>query len=345
MSQVASIARTFLDPLEGRTPSEEQTARQVCAGFQELLGCSLVVLCTHDPVTDLPGRVFRGEGELQVPTPLQHRFARAFCARDLQPEDSLSVTALRQRPGGADAYGMARRRGVSELHARLPLPLRMLGLRDELRVLLQDEAGLWATVAVARRSGDFDEEDLGAVAELAALATRCLRRAAQRAWVHSESGDQSGPGLVLLGEIGQVLELDARAAELLGDLGQDHLHLWTRALLLREASGEEATMTIAGPQGGLSVRLSNLAGERVAIVQPAQGRDYAERILRGLPLTPREREVVRGVCRGWDNRRVAFELDMADATVKVHLRRVYAKVGVSGRQELAEYVLRGLPEG
>ncbi len=45
------------------------------------------------------------------------------------------------------------------------------------------------------------------------------------------------------------------------------------------------------------------------------------------------------MCAGWDTRRIAFELDVADATVTKHMRGIYDKLGVASRQELLAYLL------
>jgi DNA-binding NarL/FixJ family response regulator len=52
-------------------------------------------------------------------------------------------------------------------------------------------------------------------------------------------------------------------------------------------------------------------------------------------LTPREREVVRCVCRGLRNREIGEVLGITSGTVKVHLMHVFEKTGVKDRFELA----------
>lgn len=48
-------------------------------------------------------------------------------------------------------------------------------------------------------------------------------------------------------------------------------------------------------------------------------------------LNPREREVLRYVARGWDNRRIGEHLRICEQTVKNRLRSVYRKLGVPDR--------------
>jgi len=50
-------------------------------------------------------------------------------------------------------------------------------------------------------------------------------------------------------------------------------------------------------------------------------------------LSPRERDVLRGVAAGRTNRALATELGVGEETVKTLLSRVYAKLGVSRRAE------------
>ncbi|GEL25669.1 hypothetical protein PSU4_46230 [Pseudonocardia sulfidoxydans NBRC 16205] len=57
-----------------------------------------------------------------------------------------------------------------------------------------------------------------------------------------------------------------------------------------------------------------------------------------LALTPTERRVVDRVGRGGSVRRIAEDLGLSPHTVTTHLRHVYAKLGISSRSELAEWV-------
>jgi two-component system nitrate/nitrite response regulator NarP len=54
-------------------------------------------------------------------------------------------------------------------------------------------------------------------------------------------------------------------------------------------------------------------------------------------LSARERAVVGLVAQGLRNKEIAAELNITEGTVKVYLHRIYEKVGVSNRTELALY--------
>ena len=72
-----------------------------------------------------------------------------------------------------------------------------------------------------------------------------------------------------------------------------------------------------------ATRSGGSAKNRLAVADPAK-------------LSQREREVAVLVVSGMGSARVAAELGIAVNTVNAHLQRIYGKLGVSRRQELAE---------
>jgi two-component system nitrate/nitrite response regulator NarL len=60
-------------------------------------------------------------------------------------------------------------------------------------------------------------------------------------------------------------------------------------------------------------------------------------------LTAREIEIVQMLVRGLRNKEVAAELGISEGTVKVHLHKVYEKLGVDGRVELVLWAQAHLP--
>jgi DNA-binding CsgD family transcriptional regulator len=50
-----------------------------------------------------------------------------------------------------------------------------------------------------------------------------------------------------------------------------------------------------------------------------------------LPLSPREREVARMIAKGYPNKIIASVLEISVWTVSTHLRRIFAKLGVTSR--------------
>ena len=50
-------------------------------------------------------------------------------------------------------------------------------------------------------------------------------------------------------------------------------------------------------------------------------------------LTPKEREILALICQAKPNKQIARELDMNEKTVRNHATHIFAKLGVSTRQE------------
>jgi DNA-binding NarL/FixJ family response regulator len=86
------------------------------------------------------------------------------------------------------------------------------------------------------------------------------------------------------------------------------------------------------------------AGE--ALLDPAVAARLVEaleedgRETRAEQLTPREREVLALIGRGYANKRIALELGIAEKTVKTHVGNVLSKLGVSDRTQAALYAAR-----
>jgi len=60
----------------------------------------------------------------------------------------------------------------------------------------------------------------------------------------------------------------------------------------------------------------------------------------GMALSPREEEIVRHVGQGLRNAEIAKTLAISEETVKTHLSKIFRKVGVRDRIELALYAAR-----
>jgi DNA-binding NarL/FixJ family response regulator len=50
-------------------------------------------------------------------------------------------------------------------------------------------------------------------------------------------------------------------------------------------------------------------------------------------LTPRQEQVLRCICEGLSNKQIARQLELTEATVKMHLKMLYAKLGVNSRTQ------------
>ena len=59
-----------------------------------------------------------------------------------------------------------------------------------------------------------------------------------------------------------------------------------------------------------------------------------------MPLTEHERRVAALVSRGQTNREIAQALTVSPKTVEAHLSRIYRKLGLRSRTELALHIVR-----
>jgi two-component system, NarL family, nitrate/nitrite response regulator NarL len=76
-------------------------------------------------------------------------------------------------------------------------------------------------------------------------------------------------------------------------------------------------------------------------------RELLETFLHGkrVVLTPREGQLVAQISQGLKNKEIAFNLGIGEGTVKVYLSRLFKKLGVSDRFELALFGLKSLQAG
>ncbi|HEY3436840.1 MAG TPA: response regulator transcription factor [Actinotalea sp.] len=90
--------------------------------------------------------------------------------------------------------------------------------------------------------------------------------------------------------------------------------------LLKDAPREDLVEAVRAAAAGQTVLAPSVARRLVS-----QLRNGSER------LTPRELEVLAGVARGGSNAQIGAELFIGEATVKTHLLRIFAKLGVDDR--------------
>jgi NarL family two-component system response regulator LiaR len=128
----------------------------------------------------------------------------------------------------------------------------------------------------------------------------------------------------------------ARAIVLTSFLDEDKLMPALRAgaagYLLKDARPQELARAVRAAH----------AGE--ALIDPVVAAQLVETLAHdGEPLdrlTPREREVLELLGRGFANKRIALELGLSEKTVKTHVGHVLEKLGVSDRTQAAVVAVR-----
>ncbi|MEK9951462.1 MAG: response regulator transcription factor [Curvibacter sp.] len=106
--------------------------------------------------------------------------------------------------------------------------------------------------------------------------------------------------------------------------------------LLKTIEGEALAAAIERVMRGEHVVAPEMTGKLVAALRgetPAPPPSPATALLE--PLSPREREILRGIARGASNKEIGTALGIAETTVKIHVQNVLRKLGVSTRVQAA----------
>jgi DNA-binding NarL/FixJ family response regulator len=122
--------------------------------------------------------------------------------------------------------------------------------------------------------------------------------------------------------------------------------LGARGVLLKDVTTELLFEAIACVLAGRYWVGQTLVTDLLEVVRPLiqSSRAVGGRLAFGL--TPREREVLGLVVAGYANKDIAREFAVSEETIKHHLTRMFDKVGVSNRLELAMFATeRGLLAG
>jgi NarL family two-component system response regulator LiaR len=109
--------------------------------------------------------------------------------------------------------------------------------------------------------------------------------------------------------------------------------------LLKNAQPEEVARAVRAAYAGEALLDPVVAARLVETLAADGGEDPLDR------LTPREREVLVLIGRGFPNKLIARELSVSEKTVKTHVGHVLAKLGVTDRTQAAVLAVRsGLVE-
>ena len=218
---------------------------------------------------------------------------------------------------------------------------------DGLRALVGAQVGVWAYVDGVSAGTGFLRTllDIGWCGD--------AERRAFRSYVDREQWVSIDPSMPPLARAATSPMFTFTRDQLLGDrawYGSEHVQG-----LRRTARVDSFIYTAYGPTANAAVALSlhRAWGERqfsererrlvdlfhreCVFLHEAQGADLAPAILHGL--SPRMREVLRGLSRGRSEKEVAAALRLSPHTVHDHVKALYRHVGVHSRSEL---LARGL---
>ena len=103
--------------------------------------------------------------------------------------------------------------------------------------------------------------------------------------------------------------------------------------LLKDAEPAEVTRAVRAAHDGQAI-IAPAAAARLVDAIATDGPSPREQ------LTAREREVLELIAHGRSNKRIALELGISEKTVKAHVGRVLAKLGVADRTQAALLAVR-----
>ena len=313
-----------------------------------------------DPATLLATSPARIEG-------MDGGYCDTFWHHEFHDNDALLWRNLsRGGPTAASLRGVTDDRPVRS--ARYREFLAPQGYDDELRAVFRAGGSTWAMASFYRTSKSFaftPEEValLCAVSQVIGAACRTLTLDATT-W----SASPNAPGLLVFDQRGVLTSANAEATAWLADLfgpPEDaepdswiaHLSdpaaldldrpvpvipllAHARAVALGHENGP-AKLRVRDRNGRwLVLHASYLAGSTptgggiAVVVEPAKGSEIAPIIIEAYGLSPRERDVVKGLARGASTPEMARELFLSPHTVRDYIKTFFEKVGVSSRGEL-----------
>lgn len=104
--------------------------------------------------------------------------------------------------------------------------------------------------------------------------------------------------------------------------------------LLKNVQPQELARAIRAADAGEALIDPAVAARLVEALAEAERDDGYER------LTPREREVLALIGRGFSNKRISLELGVAEKTAKTHVSNLLGKLGLADRTQAALYASR-----
>ena len=230
-----------------------------------------------------------------------------------------------------------------------PLPDSIIaeGWGSEMRLELVNRGVHWGTLVLLREGGrlPFAPVDVDAAQQIVAPLAASLRRYIARATPHPMRGAMP-PGVLVIDENDAIASASPTGRDwlrvcfpnLVLDTDEDlSLTVWNFVAATRHIS-EPVLSCIPTGRGWIALQAQQLVGARrseVAItLQAATTSQLLPAVSAWYSITPRERTVIEQVLEGRSGKQISRSLDLSQYTTNDHLKAVYRKIHVSGRDEL-----------
>ena len=222
------------------------------------------------------------------------------------------------------------------------------GFHSEMRLVLRDGGRPWGALVLFRESRrrPFDDVDVEAVCTLADPLTAAMRAYPVR--VLARHGEAPGGGLVTLTPDNRLVDITVEAHHWLSDLlpgGEDQTHaedvtrvLFEVAIAVRGGDSSQAATcvrTVNGHWLRVEGTTTSIGEADVAVLlHRASAHELQATYAVHHGLSAREAEILALLVDGLASKQIARRLAISLLTVNGHLRSIYRKCHVSGRDEL-----------
>lgn len=108
--------------------------------------------------------------------------------------------------------------------------------------------------------------------------------------------------------------------------------------ILKDATLKDFLHTIHAVAGGETVLPSQLTGSLFSqiVEQAVHGRGHS-RLIEGVRMTKRERQVIELIAEGMTNKEIALQLHLSPSTIKSHIHNILEKLALRSRVQIAKY--------
>jgi DNA-binding CsgD family transcriptional regulator len=340
-----------------RTASDDDFFAQVSTEVGKVVPFDGSMWFGVDPATliaSAPARVENMDASLCWP----------FWSGEFQDNDLIPFRDVARRPEPVASLRLAAH-GRPQRSPRYREFLQPQGYDDEVRVAFRTGKTTWAVAALYRDRGRsaFGADDLRVLLDISRTVGVALR---ERSVLDSAWGEPLvGPGVLLFDKDALLLSANTEAKAWLRRiygptsgacsweevLATCHSDSAFRFPLMQSLVSHARAIALGYEEGPARLRLrdrggrwvvlhascldpSDAAGPVVIVVEPATSAEVAPIIVEAYGLSPRERDVVRGVARGMSTPEIAADLLLSGHTVRDYLKSVFEKVGVGSRGEL-----------
>lgn len=338
MIRAAADARATLEALVGEPFEAAELSHAVDAALSRVLHHDGWCLFGVDPRSGLRIAQFGGRG-----TDYTSDLARNEAV--MSDVNRYAELALAPVPVG----WLSPEHGGAKGSFRYNQTIRPSGFRSELRAVLRDRGRVWGGVTLFResRSRPYGEDDVKVAGSLVAPLARVLRAFAVRDI--PRTGEAPSAGVIAMSCDGGVATISPGAQQWLKDLvpgGPDDLTTvenMTRvahdaAYAVRRGDAQRAATCVRTVRGHWlrveAVPLMVGDADVAVTFQTASATQVARTMAEACGLTAREGQVLDLLIQGEPAKLIARGLGVSILTVNGHLRSIYRKCHVRGRDEL-----------